>query len=414
MTRQTLFSILFLILSFSTFGQVKFEKGYFIDNNGVKTECFIKNKGWRSNPEAFEYKLAIASEVKIRTIKTVSEFYIAPDIKYKKFKVAIDQSNQNIKFLGKNKEPEFITKTVLLKYIVQGKATLLLYEGDNHRLYFYTVDEKEMTQLVYKSYKVSANQVAKNRKYRQQLWSDLRCDGITMDALQNLRYNRKDLVRYINLYNTTCGDATATVDYTKKENKKFLKLSVRPGVRFTSLSTKDIREGLSADFDDKIGVRLGAEVEFVLPFNKNKWSVIVEPTFQSYSNNQEVVVFESETLGVRSTANLEVDYKSIELPIGIRHSFYLNNNSRIYINGAFVLDFSLNSKVTAQEISFEGRPLDLEISSSPTFAFGLGYTYKNKYTLEARHIVNRDILSSFTLINTDYSVTSIIFGYTLF
>ena len=49
-----LFFELFFLQSYS---QVNYEKAYFIDNDNVRTECFIKNKDLYNNPNTFEYKL---------------------------------------------------------------------------------------------------------------------------------------------------------------------------------------------------------------------------------------------------------------------------------------------------------------------------------------------------------------------
>ena len=36
--------------------QTKFEKGYFVDNSGQRTEVLIKNLDWKNNPTEFEFK----------------------------------------------------------------------------------------------------------------------------------------------------------------------------------------------------------------------------------------------------------------------------------------------------------------------------------------------------------------------
>lgn len=49
------FLLLFIVNNF--YGQINFEKGYFKDNNGKQTDCFIKNEDWKNNPYTFKYKL---------------------------------------------------------------------------------------------------------------------------------------------------------------------------------------------------------------------------------------------------------------------------------------------------------------------------------------------------------------------
>ena len=53
---KNLLVISFLFYLTFSYSQITFEKGYFISNDGIKTECFIKNLDWRNNPTEFEYK----------------------------------------------------------------------------------------------------------------------------------------------------------------------------------------------------------------------------------------------------------------------------------------------------------------------------------------------------------------------
>jgi len=130
-------------------------------------------------------------------------------------------------------------------------------------------------------------------------------------------------------------------------------------------------------------------------FNKNKWAIIIEPTYQYYK---------AEDKSITNLSNTIVDYNSLELPIGVRHYFFLNNNSKIFINGSTIYDFVLNSKVRNR----------LDASSSVNLAMGLGYNYNNAYSIEFRYQTNRDILTDYVSWNSDYKTISIIFGYTLF
>jgi len=76
-----------LFLSISCYSQIIFEKGYFIDNAGQKTECLIKNMDWRSNPTAFDYKLSESDKSKTETIASVKEFGIYTVARYKRYTV---------------------------------------------------------------------------------------------------------------------------------------------------------------------------------------------------------------------------------------------------------------------------------------------------------------------------------------
>ena len=84
--KQTLL-VLMTIISFNCYSQIKFEKGYFINNDGERTDCLIKNSDWRNNPMKFQYRLTEDSISKIATIESVKEFGINSFSKYKRFYV---------------------------------------------------------------------------------------------------------------------------------------------------------------------------------------------------------------------------------------------------------------------------------------------------------------------------------------
>ncbi len=58
------FSLIFFALcsGISCFSQIKYERGYFIDNNDKKTQCFILNDEPKDNPTKIKYKLDIEDD----------------------------------------------------------------------------------------------------------------------------------------------------------------------------------------------------------------------------------------------------------------------------------------------------------------------------------------------------------------
>lgn len=108
-----------------------------------------------------------------------------------------------------------------------------------------------------------------------------------------------------------------------------------------------------------------------------------------------------------------VDYSSIEIPIGLRHYFYINKKSAIYLNAAYVMDFSMSSSV--EFTRKDGSNLNtIEVKKGNNIAFGAGYQYNKKFSLEFRYQTNRDILDSYEYWSSDYSSMSFILGYQLF
>jgi hypothetical protein len=388
-----------LILSQSVYAQIHFEKAYFIDNNDVKTNCLIKNVDWKNNPTHFDYKLSDNSEIKSESIKNVKEFGILNTSKYVRFNVNIDRSPDYTSNLSLNRNPEFVSEELFLKTLVEGTASLFYFEDGNLKRFFYKTDTIGIEQLIYKPYLIGESKIGYNIDYKQQIRQALNCASSSEKELELMTYSTKALANYFVKYNA-CRNSNY-LDFVKNSNKGFINLSIRPGFNFSSLNIENNIPYLShrnADFGSKINPRLGMEVELVLPFNKNKWALVIEPTFQYFNGSQELMY-----------QDVEVSYKSIELPIGLRYYLFLDDNSKIYFNATMVLDFDLNSI-----IDYTNTGEDLEIETRNTMAFGLGYKYKNIYSFEFRYFTIRNLLIPYISWTSEYNTYSFVFGYTLF
>ncbi|WP_263601221.1 outer membrane beta-barrel protein [Chryseobacterium sp. PET-29] len=386
--------------------QIKFEKGYFVNNSGQRTEALIKNLDWKNNPTEFEFKTdESSSEIKKETIKNIQEFGIDNEQRYIRKAVMIDGSSKQLNNLSNERKPEFTEETVFLKYVVEGKADLLYYENGNLEKFFISTNDSDVKQLIYKPYYINASAVAYNEDYKKQILDNLNC-GVDLTDVNNLKYKSSDLVKVFLKYNE-CSNSTV-INYNQNYEKRDLfNLTIRPGINLSSfeISNSSFATSESNKFDNKIAFRIGLEAELILPFNKNKWAVFAEPTYQYYKAEKDFVVYQgqaSENIRTRS-----IDYKSIEIPIGIRYYLFLNDKSKIFINAAYNVDFEMNSNIY---YDFQS----LKIASASNFAFGAGYKYNDKFVVEFRTSTKRDLLQNNTVLNTGYRTSSIILGYTLF
>lgn len=395
MKKQLLF-LLITVLSFNCYSQISFEKGYYIDNSNQKTNCLIKNIDWKNNPTEFEYKLSENSESKKVSIKLIKEFGIDNVSKYIRSNVNIDRSSEKFNQLSNHRKPIFKEEELFLKVVVEGKANLYLFEDGNLIRYFYNTEDTVIEQLVFKSYKTSNYKIGKNNSFKNQLWTNLKCPDFKISKVENLDYQKNDLINFFVEYNECNGEKS--IIYEKKQKKDLFNLSVRPGFNSSSLSIQNsVSSSRDTDFDNEFGFRFGIEVEFIMPFNANKWSLIIEPTYQYFKSEKEI-----------RNQTVIADYKSIEIPVGIRHCFFLSENSKIFINGSYILDLSSNSIIDFSS------DVDLEINTGNNLAFGMGYKYNDKYSLELRYQTSREILSDYIAWSSDYNTLSVIFGYSLF
>lgn len=399
------------VLNFTGYAQTIFEKGYFIGNSGEKTECLIKNIDWKNNPTAFEYKLFDQEESKNADIKAVKEFEIYNNAKYIRAAVKIDRSSDEINHLNLNRNPIFVEELLFLKVLIEGKANLFYYEDSDLKRFFFNKDNTAIAQLVYKRYMIpnSLNsEVGINSLFKEQLRKDLNCPTIAASLFKNLGYNKSSLTHLFTEYNK-CYES-ASVNYENKIKRDLFNLSLRPRFNNATLSIKNTVQGsYNNDLGNQSNLGFGIELEYTLPFNNNKWSIAVEPVYQSYKAEKTTNVTNLSGGKLITT----VDYSSIELPLSLRHSFFLNKSSKIFINFSYVYDFSSGSTIEFKRAD-NSIVNSIDVGSDDNFAFGLGYSFKNRYCLELRYQTTREILADYSYWNSEYKTTSIIFGYSLF
>ncbi|WP_333819968.1 outer membrane beta-barrel protein [Ohtaekwangia sp.] len=385
-----------LFLSISCYSQIIFEKGYFIDNAGQKMECLIKNMDWRSNPTAFDYKLSESDKSKTETIASVKEFGIYTVARYKRYTVKIDRSSESINEMSNNRNPEFVQEQLFLKALIEGKASLYQYTDGNLTRFFYQTDSIGMEQLVFKPFLTPDKKIGRNNAFRQQLLNTLKCESLSKKDVEKLAYKRKELVTLFEKYNKCQGSEIVNLGSTS--NKDFFNLTVRAGINSSSLTLSSAYNSIeNTNFSRKQSFRSGIELEFILPFNKNKWSIIIEPSYQHYKNETTI-----------NSQTVKADYRVLELPIGARHYFFLNERNKLFINASFIYSYDGNSKLDFKTSE------DIDISSDNNLAFGVGYKFGNRYSIELRQQTNRNIARGYVFWGSAYNTTSLIIGFSIF
>ncbi len=405
MKKKILLLTFLLVLCAKSYSQFDYEKGYFINTANEKVECLIYDVDWKSNPTSFDYKLNKNSPVQTETIQNSKEFGFDGGAKYVRAIVEIDRSTDDVKKMGTERNPFFKKEILFLKSIIEGKASLFYYRDDRLIRYFIQKDDAAITQLIYKRYLKDANNVAINTNFKQQLLNDLKCDKIQQSEIESLKYEANDLEKLIVKYNQ-CQNSTSQ-NFNEKPKRDLFNLAVRPGIDFTSLKIySGVSEYKNVSFDKQQNFRIGVEFEYIPFYYKSNWSIIVEPTYQSFTGNK---TYEVEGVA-QGTLNAVVEYTSIEMPMGIRYSFFLNKSSKIFLNAQYVLDFSL--KTSLDYYRADGSKYDyLDINAAKSFALGAGFKFKEKYIVELRYLTPRQILDGYINYNSDYNKMSVIIGY---
>lgn len=408
-TKMAMVTIITLLLCNTINAQIKYESGYFISNNQEKVECLIRYVEWKNNPEEFEYKLNGTDDIKTANLSNIKEFGIDNRVIYVRANVDVDINTTTTNKLEDTRALALIKKTVFLKVLMKGAANLYLYRDANVRRFYHQKSEGDISILVYKEYLNDDNKIAKNDDYKKTLWNALKCNAISVNAVNNTDYNQQDLMRLYEIYNNTCQNQ---LDYKfeRRKRENVFNLNIRPGINLASVSLDNPGNQFTTsisdlDFDQEASLRIGLELEYILPFNKNKWSLFIEPTYNYYSSEK---IYNSTPLSsTERPVTASVDYSSIEVPFGVRHYSFLSDNSRLFLNVAYIFDFSLESKINYS------TSVNYESETDGNLAIGIGYNYKGKYSVEARFHTNRNILSDYITASADYKNIALIFGYTL-
>lgn len=397
--------VLFFI-TINSFAQINFEKGYFVDKQNNRVNCFIRNYDWKDNPKEFEYKLTENGATETGNPATVNEFVIEGFSKYKSADTRIDLSSSLINALSHIREPEWSQQQLFLKVLVEGKAALYYFEKNGMIRFFYSGPDSVISQLIYKEfynnhqeYYTLDNEISVNKKFQEQLWTEVRCANTSQQIIENLNYRKSDLIKYFNNYNQ-CQGKTPT-NATIKRSSDLFHLRFAPGLNFSSFSMRNTSStDLETDFGSQLNARLGIETEYMLPFNKNKWSVVFEPAFQYYVSEKQI-----------NTKNRTIDYKSIDFPIGVRYYLFLTDHTKLFINGHYIPGFSINFNSTVKYYNY-ANPLTYKINPGFNLAFGGGICLK-RVSAEIRYYSSRNVMNGYGLWSASYKTFAFILGLRL-
>ncbi|RTY94896.1 hypothetical protein [Flavobacterium sp. GT3R68] len=407
---KSYYLLLLTVISFTSFAQINYEKGYFINNGNLKTECLIKNMDWENTPTEIQYKLAEGSEdVKIG-INDVSEFGIGNALRYIRYDIDIDQSSEDLNLLSKERNPVFKNERVFLKQLVAGSANLYLYSGVNKKKYFYSTKDVPTKQLIYKQFfkQVDFNgHLETNNFYRSQLFTDVNCNNAPPKSFDKISYTENSLAKYFQSYNQCKGDKTDALTESSVNKKGMFQFKVIAGINQSSLSIDNLDYyKTTLNFDAKSYPVFGAQIEYILPFNKNKWSVFVE---SSYSNYKSSGVYTYNSISGPKSETMEIKGRFLDLAAGIRYYMFLNNDSKIFLSLGHNMSIIKFSDLKSQDsdnidLTFEG--------TLNRYMFGLGLSHK-KLSLEARYYSSQDI-SDYISRTSSFKNISFILGYKIF
>lgn len=405
-------TIIILFLGLSSVAQIKFEKGYFVSNKGKKITCLIKNDSWNTSDGSFEYKLTNNSNVINVSFIDINEITIYNKSKYKRHNVDIDVNIINdIDNLSTDRSIKFEYKSILLKILISGDATLYVNQiGKTTRFFYTNINSITPKQLIFKKY-TNLDGVIKNYdNYKQELLSNLSCENTSEKSIERITYEEGSLLSYFKKYND-CKNSDYII-YDEFSDIKKLFFKVKTGMSYASLiidrvGFNNFDYSYKIKYDSKVIPTFGFEIEYFLPFKGNKLSLNLDPKYKSFSG-----IINTQTSNNGNREDVEVKYSSIEIPINLRYYKYLNSGGAVTFNLGVFFSNNLDSSIefeTSGGAEFDSLK---EVETTFTPIFGIGYQI-NKYSLELKYS-NRNILYSSSIFTSEYSNLDLTLGYTLF
>jgi hypothetical protein len=393
---RNILTALFTILSIAGYAQIKFDSGYFVTNDGNRTYCLIKNYDWNFNPTGFFYEKTAIAPVEKADIANVTEFGILNFSRYERYEVDVDTSAEQTGALDDNSGPEYKKKTVFLKVLVEGRATLYEYRDQTMTRFYFKTDSISLRPLVHKQYlaAIDQNAILENNLFRNQLISALQSPELNMGRFEHLKYSEASLIGIFDDYNRSHG--TSGEKYVLKRNKGQFNFNLRLGADLSGLTLNEnyaLAPGKTT-YGNKISGTVGLEAEDILPFNRNKWAIILQPTYHYYKAD----------LGSSGSA----DYKQLQIGIGAREYFFIGKDSRLFATALAFVD----EPVGSGELNYYSYSLNYRLRY--TAGLSAGYKYKNKCSVELQYNLGNNILDSYLFIQAQLHTTSLIFAYTIF
>lgn len=407
-SKSFLFFLAVILQSLFSSGQIKFVDGYVVMNNQNKVICQIRNAGQEESGLHFLYRMHEKSDIQKVELSKIKEFGIEGEMKYLRALIAVDVSPERIAWL-KDTIPVWEEGHAYIQVLVESElAVLYAYYDHGRPLFYYSSGDSVMVPLVYKRYQLEVTpgvvqQTLYNHGYLDQLGHNFSCNG--KEKLTSMPYTKKALVSYFINYNI-CRGVDYTVYGSAGVKKPVIRLKAGISANRMQLDVNEFADARpNVTFSGENSPGFGAELEYLLPFNKYKWSLFAETNFYSYQSDEVKI---TGAVSPESYEGYRFDYKTLEFPIGITYYSNLNEDHKLFVRGAFVPHMILKgSNITFNGIYF------YDLSTSSRLMFGVGYQYR-RLGLELRMYTNQNLTQNIEKRGSDLSQLSGRVSYVLF
>ena len=381
---KNIFVTFIIVLIFIPYAhsQKEFKKGYIITPDFKRIDGIIANYGREHSSNKYVFTKSSKDSIFYLSPDSIREFGIDGGPRFIMADILIEVSDNKVENI--NDSTEFTLKWIKRKAFIQelfagSLANLYYYNYNNIDKYYLQIKQGKLIPLIYKSYIYSSNnnsidhRLIENNAYKQTLFNLLKCKNGSKPK-KNVDYTRKSLIDFLQKYHE-CNDANYT---NKSETRSSTRFNFKASY-FASFMNYGINDGATGyyDFPNQVSNTGGIEVEYLLPFNRYVLSLFVESSYQYYSGTFYFPYNPKE---------ITVDYKVIELPIGINYYFHLNKNNHIYARAAAVVNFVLKDSY----LSLYEDNNRFELNSPVNIYVGIGYNFK-RFGIEYRYYTTQNI-----------------------
>ncbi len=401
------FGIAFLA-TINIYAQTYFKEGYFVDNQNKKVECLIKYQRWSETPVSFDYKLKEDSPLQTKNVEEVNEFKIYKTAKYyKRYKLDVNVFDKELNLIKKKGD------LIFLKVLFEAEKSLLAYE-DIQNIFFY----EHNNELLLLKYAEKKSLSAKHREFQKQLYENLFCEGFTIKKYSRIKYEIGDLVNFFNEY-ATCKNQ-ASENFYEKRTKVKLNFKATIGATYTPETTQSLalifgnRERFQREdaFNDIITYSIGVDAEFTYTNEIDRWRLFISPNIQ---------YFRAGNVSDINPSNFDLLYPQfydpglesliLEMPIGVRRYFDVNENTELFISAAYAYNFFIDGK---SSFSAPYTNYGKENISKSSFLIGLGSNFGDKYSFSLNYyLIKQSDIDNLISIDAGNSI-NFVFGYQLF
>lgn len=386
-----------LLFSVLIFAQKDFKQGYYINNQGLKVEGYIKSASFKNcNDNSipfFEFKKASNQSVQRIEKSDITEFGSGLELKFVKMKALLD----DVSFFNKsNNDKDFTVeeKTVFLNVLLEGKATLYTYDSGQGVKFLWKKDDgsEVAQQFLYKQYYQASLNLASNNTFKDQLFKNLSCKNQTISDFSKVQYDKEELISVFEKYNK-CNSSSSKVYEDSEEAKTRINFTALLGYNNGNFRVVDIQ---FPTIPENFGmISIGAEVELLLGSGKSGFYANVEYKKAKSTTEQTGTVSQIEAAGIRRVYKLDASF--LDIVGGFRLYKKVSSSSAVFIGGG--LGINLTSGVLPIYQSSASFPdlvlVDKEnLGGSPFFTCQVGYKLNKHLGLDINYDSSKKIFGN--------------------